>query len=325
MTTQWQPVADDFDFVVAAATQGQQPQSQTQPQQTPIQQHFNQNAVTGVVPGPEWQVSTEGLPPTQQFIPPQQPPVTTTAPEEQPPVTTTAPEEQPPVTTNAPTPTLEVEQKSEFNLDMEIDNLLKEFGIETNKPIQKPIEEDNQKLSPEKENDNKSIAKDEKINILLEKLATDRDELREKLGLESYEKEQYKLAAEKLQNKLSEVIEQKTALEYDENKIQVNDDIKEFVHFYNKRSKEKDQQTPDSVLTKRTLAEAVKVVEAITNLNLDNYLSQYYLVNHPQFPKIWNTHYSPDQLLNIDPNKPRERTVQEKKDDPNWNPMEDRF
>ena len=77
------------------------------------------------------------------------------------------------------------------------------------------------------------------------------------------------MAAEKLQNKVSELLEQKTALEYDENRLQVNDDIKDFVHFYNKRTKDKDQQTPDSVLTKRTLAEAVKVVETITKLNLD--------------------------------------------------------
>jgi len=82
------------------------------------------------------------------------------------------------------------------------------------------------------------------------------------------------------------LIEQKTALEYDENKLQVNDDIKDLVHFYNKRISGKDQQTPDSVLTKRTLAEAVKVVEAITNVSMDNYLNQYYLSRNPQIPKI---------------------------------------
>jgi hypothetical protein len=94
------------------------------------------------------------------------------------------------------------------------------------------------------------------------------------------------MAAEKLQNKLSEVIEQKTALEYDENKLQVNDQIKDLVHFYNKRTNDATQQTPDSVLTKRTLAEAVKVVEAITKVNMDTYLNQYYLASNPQIPKI---------------------------------------
>jgi hypothetical protein len=57
---------------------------------------------------------------------------------------------------------------------------------------------------------------------------------------------------------------------------------------------------------------------------MDTYLNQYYLASNPQIPKIWNNHYSPDQF-NLDPNKPKERTIEEKKADPKRNPMEDRF
>ena len=191
-----------------------------------------------------------------------------------------------PVPVNQPTP----EPVKTFDLDNEINGLLKEFGID---PISKvtptPAPTDNQNVSTDNQqdpNDKESIAKNEKITILLEKMAAKQEETNTLLGQERYEKEQYKMAAEKLQNKVSEILEQKTALESDENRLQVNDDIKDFVHFYNKRTKEKDQQTPDSVLTKRTLAEAVKIVEAITNVNLDGYLNQYYLVSNPQIPKI---------------------------------------
>lgn len=342
MTDTWQSVADDFDFVVATATQPQQTPQQAQPQQTPIQQHFNQNSVTGVVPWPEGQVTPEWVAnanpqpvqqpvqqPAQQSVTPVQQPVQWTVP-----VADSVPNQEWAVVTkeknedNVTDKEKSQEPKPEFKLDEEIDNLLNEFGIEPlskkQEPDNQPKKDDNQEWSDPEENDNKSIAKSEKINILLEKLATERDSLKDDLWQERYEKEQYKLAAEKLQNKLSEVIEQKTALEYDENKLQVNDDIKDFVHFYNKRSSDKSTQTPDSVLTKRTLAEAIKVVEAITNLNLDGYINQYYLASNPQIPKIWNNHYVPDQL-GFDPTKPRERTVQEKKADPNWNPMEDRF
>ena len=76
---------------------------------------------------------------------------------------------------------------------------------------------------------------------------------------------------------------------------------------------EKDQQTPDSALTKRTLAEAIRVVEDITNMNLDTYINQYYLNNNPQFPKIWNNHYSPE-LLGLDPNQQRQKNLWRKKE-----------
>lgn len=322
-------MADDFDFVVGAATGQQQPQQQTQPQQTPIQQHFNANSVTWVIPWPEGQVAPENvnnIPPVQQqpmyaqpaVMPPQQPIVAPAQPAQQP-----APEQQP-APTQQPAP---VNEKPQFNLNQEIDNLLSEFGIET-KPRpstdNQTVSPDNQEWAKTGENDNKPIAKDDKISILLEKMATERDEIKDQLWQERYEKQQLAIANEKLQNKLSEVIEQKTALEYDENKLQVNDDIKDFVHFYNKRSTDKAQQTPDSVLTKRTLAEAVKVVEAITKLNLDGYLNQFYLASNPQIPKIWNNHYSIDNLW-FDPSQKREKTIEEKKADPKWNPMEDRF
>ena len=108
------------------------------------------------------------------------------------------------------------------------------------------------------------IAKDEKMTIILEKLVTERDSLKDKVSDVTYERDQYKLTADKLHAKVSELIEQKTALEYDESKLEVDSQIKDLVHYYNKWSTDKTQQTPDSVLSKRTLAEATKVVEAIT-------------------------------------------------------------
>lgn len=314
MTETWQPIADDFDFVVATATGQEAPQQPQQQhmQQTPIQQHF-----TSPNPYPE-QVS-------------QAAPVTNVSQWQQ--VTVETPTQPEPIIqdVNVPIPNpIQTEPvqpaKPIFNLDNEIDILLNEFSI-TKATDTNIIETDNQEVSKDNDklsNDNETIAKQDKINIIMEKLVTERDSLKDDIGQERYEKEQYKLAAEKLQNKLSEVIEQKTALEYDENKLQVNDDIKDFVHFYNKRSGDKTLQTPDSVLTKRTLAEATKVVEAITWLNMDNYLNTYYLKNNPQMPKIGNNHYSVDQLL-MDWGDPQQRTLEQKKADPNWNPMEDRF
>jgi len=313
MTEQWQPVADDFDFVVATATGQQAPQQpmMQQPvmQQTPIQQHF-----TSPNPYPE-QVS-QAAPLTNPGVAQQ----VTVQPIQQP-----QPAVQDIVVPVAPVVPAEPAEVV-FDLDSEIDNLMNEFGI--GKPnIEVVVQPDNKTISTDNDkvaDDNKSIAKQAKISIILEKLVTERDSLKDDIGQERYEKEQYKMAAKKLQNKLSEVIEQKTALEYDENKLQVNDDIKDFVHFYNKRSWDKTQQTSDSVLTKRTLAEATKVVEAITWMNMDNYLNAYYLKNNPQIPKIGNNHYSVEQLLMWDGN-PQQRTVEQKKADPKWNPMEDRF
>lgn len=318
MTEVWQS-SDDFAWIVAMATPGQQPQPQVQLQQTPIQQHFTQNSVNGVIPWPEWQVAPEAVstnPPIQYQPQPQ--PIQPAPIQVQP-----APVNEPIVQPEPPVPA-----KPAFDLNSEINGLLKEFGLEPNAGTDnQPLPADNQQWADTTKDDpntKESIAKEEKFNILLEKVVTDRDLIKDQLWQERYEKEQYKIAAEKLQSKLSEVIEQKTALEYDENKLQVNDDIKDFVHFYNKRTKEKDQQTPDSVLTKRTLAEAVKIVEAITNVNLDQYISQYYLASNPQIPKIWQNHYFPDQM-NFDPSRPQERTIEQKKADPKWNPMEDRF
>ena len=190
-------------------------------QQTPIQQHF-----TSPNPYPE-QVS-QAAPLTNPGVAQQ----VTVQPIQQP-----QPAVQDIVVPVAPVVPAEPAEVV-FDLDSEIDNLMNEFGI--GKPnIEVVVQPDNKTISTDNDkvaDDNKSIAKQAKISIILEKLVTERDSLKDDIGQERYEKEQYKMAAKKLQNKLSEVIEQKTALEYDENKLQVNDDIKDFVHFYNKRS-----------------------------------------------------------------------------------------
>lgn len=337
MTEQAQPMADDFDFIVANATQPQQPQQQQQQsqqpqqpqqqqpqQQSPIQQHFNQNSVNGVVPWAQNQVATQAanIDNVQQPAQPVQP-AAPVAPAD--PAAPVAPVD--PVPPVAPVQ----EEKPEFKLDDEINNLLEEFGVGKPKDLNKEWQPDNQKWADweqkaviDEDVDNKAIAKDNKISIILEKLTTDRDALKDNLWQASYDNQQYKIANEKLQNKVSELIEKNTALEYDENKIQVQDDIKDFVHFYSKRSSEKDTQTPDSPLTKRTLAEAIRAVEAITDLSLDGYVNQYFLKNNPQMPKIWTNHYNPWQM-NLDPSNPKERTFAEKKADPKWNPMADAF
>ena len=186
MTNPWQ-TADDFAWIVAMATE-QQNNQQVQMQQTPIQQHFNANSVTWVVPWPEWQVSSQWLPATQQFV--QQAPIQEQQPIAQQPVqpVATVPVEAPVVT--AP----------DFDLDSEVEKLLKEFGVVDQKPAEPTspvvVEKDND--DTDNQNISKELEKDNKISILLEKVVTERDLVKDQLGQERYEKEQYKFTAEKI-------------------------------------------------------------------------------------------------------------------------------
>ena len=183
MTETWQSTSDDFAWIVAMATPGQQPLPQTQPQQTPIQQHFNQNSVNGVVPWPEGQVAPENVsnnPPIQQPAP--QPIQVQPAPVNQPDPAQQQVQPEPP--------------KPEFKVDEQIDNLLEEFWISTKKKVDnQTVSNDNDKWSNDNQqnpNDKESIAKQEKINILLEKVVTENGEIKDQLWQERYEKEQYK-------------------------------------------------------------------------------------------------------------------------------------
>ena len=310
--------ADDFDFVVAAATE-QQPQQNVMQQQgavawataAPEQQVSVQNLYADNIPvnsqSQQWygiadrlaqQVQNEMVQPQPQPVQPQQQP---------------APVQPDPVQHEVQPEQQESEQEKP-DLDAKIESLLEEFWVKDDSSKEDDV---NTKLKD-------VLEKNKKISKLLSDVTIERDNANDELGQTRYEKQQLEITNERLQNRIEQLTEANQALKYDENKMDVNDSIKDFVVFYDKRSKDKDKQTPDSQLTRRTLAEAVKVVEGITNLSMDNYLNEYYNRNNPQMPRIWSNHYWVDQL-GFDPLKTAQRNIEAKKNDPNWNPMVDVF
>lgn len=300
--------SDDFDFVVAAATE-------QQPQQNLMQQ---QQTVAGIAAAPEQRIATQSIE-QQEVIQPQpqinenslqqanffnqtqqvQPqPVIAPQPQvQEQPEPEQKPEEEKP------------EEEQKLDLDSEIDKLLDELNLNKTDSKNDEIE--------------KILEKNKKISMILSEVSSERDQIKDELWQERYEKQQLEIVNKRLQNKLEELTEANTALKYDENKMEVSDPIKDFVVFYDKWSKNRDKESPDSQLTKRTLAEAVKVIEGITNLSLDNYITEYYNRNNPQMPRVWSNHYWVDQL-GFDPLK-AQKDIEAKKSDPNWNPMVDVF
>lgn len=304
--------SDDFDFVVAAATE-QQPQPDLQQQQM---------TATWVSASPEQQVAVQnqypdGNVPVQQqqnfFNPVEQQPVQPVIPPQQQYVPQQQPEPQNPATEVYK----QVEQPAAqpVDIDQQIDQLMDEFWLKDKDEEEKPEEVDDKMKD--------ILEKNKKINKLLTDVTFERDWLKDELWQERYEKQQLEIINEKLQNRIEQLSEANTALKYDENKMDVADPIKDFVVFYDKRMKNKNEESPNSQLTKRTLAEAVKVIEGITNLSMDDYLNEYYARTNPQMPRIWSNHYGVDQL-GFDPLK-AQKSIEAKKNDPNWNPMVDVF
>ncbi len=298
MTTPWENI-DDFAWVVAMAAEPQTNPAQqvpteahaTQQPTTPIQQHF---APKPVAPEPAPVPATEPAPV---------------------PATEPAP---------VPEPVLVAEPIKQFDLNQEIDDILKEFGIED-----RPTEpkDDNQELSNKDDKTKESLAKNEKINIIINKLVSEKDDYKDKLMHTAYERDQYKLTADNMHTKISELIERNTALEYDENKLPVNKGIRPLVENLNAwQDKVAKQETPDTDLSERVLADTVRVIEAITKVSMDKYLAYCDAKNNPKIPKIWNNHSVVDYADPYDTKvKPEDKPIEERKKDPNWNPMETMF
>ena len=206
--------------------------------------------------------------------------------------------------TPEPTPvaTESVDDKKDDKIDF--DAALEELEIEL---WLKKVEEE--KPEPKKADDEeitKSLDRDQKFLTIIKELdSTNRNSLKRVSELEvEIDKAQTQAALYKQQ--AHEYYEELRANEFDRSKFQVDNQARNFVHYFNEYASD-----PNNTSAKNwALREAIKIVNKITGRDLNNYLVDYFSLWSADMSNIWLWNSAQLPNFNVSPNRAKDKDSQ---------------
>ena len=188
--------------------------------------------------------------------------------------------------------------------EIDFDAALEELEIEL---WLKKVEEE--KPEPKKADDEemtKSLDRDQKFLTIIKELdSTNRNSLKKVSELEvEIDKAQTQAALYKQQ--AHEYYEELRANEFDRSKFQVDNQARNFVHYFNEYASD-----PNNTSAKNwALREAIKIVNKITGRDLNNYLVDYFSLWSADMSNIWLWNSAQLPNFNVSPNRAKDKDSQ---------------